>query len=95
MAPITIISFDAALNKSIPMVSYLFIFLAIIVFVPTPSMLWTMTGLSYSFNIGFKSYSEPKLPIPVSTLAENVDFILDLISSTALFPASISTPADL
>ena len=45
--------------------------------------------------ISLSLYNDPKPPIPVSTLPVNVDCTLSFILSTALFPASISTPADL
>ena len=46
-------------------------------------------------KMGLRSYREPKLPNPVRTFLVKVDLTPSFIRSTASFPASISTPADL
>ena len=92
-APITKMSFAAALNKSIPIVSYLYHFLAM-VFVPTRQCFEPLLVL-YIQRMIFKLYREPNEPIPVRTFSENVELTLFFILLTASLPASISTPADL
>ena len=66
-----------------------------LVLVPTPSVLWTITGSVMPFTASASEYSVPKEPSPVSTADVWVFATCDFMRRTASLPASMSTPEDL
>ena len=90
-APQQMMSFTHMATQSIPTVSCLSSRKAIFSFVPTPSVPLTRTG--FSIPVMSSSNRPPKPPISEHTPGTIVFAICCFISSTALYPAVMSTPA--
>ena len=80
-------------TQSMPMVSCLSSSMAIFSLVPTPSVPLTSTGSFMPVSSGRNS--PPKPPMPSTTPGVWVRATWARISSTALYPAVMSTPAAL
>ena len=89
--PAHAISFTHMATASIPMVSCLSITMATLTLVPHPSVPETRVGSSISLNFSMENAPENP-PIPPSTSGLIVLAMCFFISSTDLYPASISTP---
>jgi hypothetical protein len=78
-------------TRSIPIVSWRPVSIAILTFVPTPSFAATRMGSRKP--AAFRSKSPPKPPISASAPGRRVERTSGLMASTMALPASMSTPA--
>ena len=91
LAPAQMISLTHMATQSMPTVSCLSIRKASFSLVPTPSVPLTSTG--WVMPVTSSSKSPPKPPMPDITPGMLVRAMCFFISSTALYPAVMSTPA--